>query len=306
MRILAEPERSFLDPSTYGLAEIVAIGRYHYTTAHAPLRSHLHAGVYEICYLERGSQVYVVGRNDSYRLVGGDVFITRPGEVHGTGSMPECPGRLYWLQFVDPRKKKGFLGLNGTEAEALGDMLSSLPRQFRGGAEVRQRLQALFQPLEKMPRPLRAAALRTRLLELLFGLGGIAHEDARGPMPVGISVALHHMRECFEEPFSVSSVARMAHMSESYFKAAFTSALGMPPASYMRLIRLEHACRQLRTTSRSATDIGIQLGFSSGQHFATAFRKQYGITPVAFRHFKGGTPTGVSVGSGVSFHPVAK
>jgi AraC-like DNA-binding protein len=56
---------------------------------------------------------------------------------------------------------------------------------------------------------------------------------------------------------------------------------------------------QLRNTSASITDIAFGAGFSSSQHFATAFRKQYGCTPKAFR------ARNPIVTEGAAFHPIA-
>jgi hypothetical protein len=47
--------------------------------------------------------------------------------------------------------------------------------------------------------------------------------------------------------------------------------------------QLDRAQSMLRTMSSSLTSIAIDVGFSSLQHFATAFRRATGETPSAFR-----------------------
>lgn len=305
MQKLFSPERQIISPSLFGLEEVLAFGRYNYSTAHAPLNPHLHHGVYEICYLERGAQVYVVGA-DSHRITGGDFFVTKPGEVHGTGAMPECPGRLYWIQFVDPKKSKKFLGLKKDEAGELREMLDALPRRFRGNASICRQMRKLFEPLEGIPEMLRPALLRGRILELLLEIGGLSTKPLPKSVPVGVNTACRYIHQNIETPISISEAARIARMSESYFKAAFAEAFGMPPASYMRLARLEHACSLLRESSLSTTEIAIRLGFSSSQHFATAFRKQYGVTPGVFRHSQQSASKKIAIGSGAAFHPTTE
>lgn len=62
----------------------------------------------------------------------------------------------------------------------------------------------------------------------------------------------------------------------------------------------------MRDTNASITDIAFEAGFSSSQHFATAFRKQYGCTPRTCRARKPAfsAPTEPLYGAGVKFHPI--
>jgi AraC-like DNA-binding protein len=46
---------------------------------------------------------------------------------------------------------------------------------------------------------------------------------------------------------------------------------------------LRRAAEQLAQTDAPVTAIAFDLGFSSTQHFATSFRKQYGLSPTQFR-----------------------
>jgi AraC family transcriptional regulator len=105
-------------------------------------------------------------------------------------------------------------------------------------------------------------------------------------------------------------VAEMAHagrLSESYFKALFRQAMGVPPAEFLRVLRLEHAQLRLRTTHDAITDVALDAGFSSSQHFAAAFRQHFGCAPRTFRK-KPAEPVREAEsrhGAGVAFHPTA-
>ena len=46
---------------------------------------------------------------------------------------------------------------------------------------------------------------------------------------------------------------------------------------------MELAKTMLKTPSLPLTQIAYDLGFSSSQHFSSAFRKQVGITPSRYR-----------------------
>jgi AraC-like DNA-binding protein len=58
---------------------------------------------------------------------------------------------------------------------------------------------------------------------------------------------------------------------------------GYTPANYIIYLRLEEAKTQLRNTKKSATEIALDCGFYSSQHFSSTFTKWIGITPSTYR-----------------------
>jgi transcriptional regulator GlxA family with amidase domain len=62
--------------------------------------------------------------------------------------------------------------------------------------------------------------------------------------------------------------------------------MGIAPAEYYLRMRVAHACKELSQTDRPVTEIGLSTGFSSSQHFSTAFKRVIGTTPRAYREQK--------------------
>lgn len=60
-------------------------------------------------------------------------------------------------------------------------------------------------------------------------------------------------------------------------------AMGCSPKQYQIRARLEEACRLLRETHLPVTDIAMELGFCTNQHFATQFLAHTGKSPSAYR-----------------------
>jgi AraC-like DNA-binding protein len=81
----------------------------------------------------------------------------------------------------------------------------------------------------------------------------------------------------------LEELAAMAHVSPSYFHKVFQSYTGLTPKSYLDHVKITEATRLLKETEHSITDITYILGFSSTQHFATAFRRLIGQTPTNWR-----------------------
>lgn len=95
MRAFQE-DRRVVSLEDIGIPGIQSLGRYEYHVVRPGLTYHSHADAVEISYLVRGRQIYRAGGKE-YALVGGDLFVTAPGEPHDTGGHPEDCGAMYWL-----------------------------------------------------------------------------------------------------------------------------------------------------------------------------------------------------------------
>ena len=54
---------------------------------------------------------------------------------------------------------------------------------------------------------------------------------------------------------------------------------GMTPDNYLKRLRLISARKKIRETDISITNIAFDCGFSNSNHFATAYKSVFGITP---------------------------
>jgi len=301
-------DRIVLEFASLGITEVALLGRYNYQHAHPALKPHIHKNIFEICLLEHGTQTYVVGPT-SYHLSGGDVFITRPGEVHGTGLEPENKGSLYWLELRIDEKERSFLGLTPQESRTLKRRFLTLSgRHFRNGSSLIPTFERILAAYAGKHNPLRIADVRNLVLRLVLDIIALAEHWSAPPSTIGIQNAIRHIEQNPTLSPGIAQLARIAHMSESYFKVSFRKEAGMPPGEYAMMRRIESAKQLLRSSNQPVTRLAMDLGFATSQHFATVFKRMTGLTPKAFRQ-RSYLPTRYetpSSGAGPRFHPVAK
>jgi AraC family transcriptional regulator len=71
-------------------------------------------------------------------------------------------------------------------------------------------------------------------------------------------------------------------MSPTHLAELFTRDVGVPPRQYLLQVRIERAKHYLTQRSVPITALGLELGFSSSQHFAATFKRITGKTPRDF------------------------
>ena len=100
-----------------------------------------------------------------------------------------------------------------------------------------------------------------------------------GQHPPKLSEALVVMEANIEEPLTSDEIAGCVGISRRQLERLFKHGLGALPSKYYLVLRLERAHQLIVRTQKSIVQIGLSCGFSSGSHFATAYRAHFGTTP---------------------------
>lgn len=94
--------------------------------------------------------------------------------------------------------------------------------------------------------------------------------------------ALEIVAERAHQRLTIADLSRKCGVSVAYLSLLFVRYLHTSPGAYILRIRLEQGCHMLRNGVGTVSQIAKDLHFSSPQHFSTAFKKQYGVTPRAY------------------------
>jgi AraC family transcriptional regulator len=196
--------------------------------------------------------------------------------------------------------------------EAVGDVVGSLEERLRDRPETPFRItHALFTApmrleLHQLPsgaaRDLDPLAQEERLLTLLgqFVAGGYrAHgrplaprrEETRRARRELVEQTRFVLSRAPAEPWSLSRLAREVASSPYHLTRVFHTATGMPIHRYLRELRLAVALEHLTGGGGRLTAIALAAGFASHSHFATAFRRAFGMPPSVVARFEGAEAT---------------
>jgi len=242
-------------------------------------------------------------------LAAGEVVVFPFGDVHQLSSDPGLkstritteavarltrPGTISRTTFggggAETRLICGFFDCNQNLSEHL---IRSLPRMFK--FRVRQDSAAAFLPAAARntagPGPGSHAVL-CRLSELLFvdAVRACVDELASGqegfvgalrdPM---VSRALALIHRAPSHPWTLSGIAKAVGASRTSLNEHFLACLGQPPVQYLWAWRLRLAADALTHGDQTLKGIAAEAAFGSTVAFNRAFRREFGLSPGAWR-----------------------
>lgn len=110
---------------------------------------------------------------------------------------------------------------------------------------------------------------------------GTRQPEARSLLRLGAVIS--HLEQHFHEPVAITTLVRLAGMSESSLRRAFRETTGYAPIDYLIRLRVARAACLLRTTDARISEIAWQTGFDDSNYFTRQFRAVTGQSPRAYR-----------------------
>lgn len=239
--------------------------------------SFIRKGFFEYRVFRRNNEVYT-----------GRIHVSKPGYEHTTRHIDKQPDVGTIIEFtasffehISAHYKEASWFLRNNDIHAL--VLQCGP-----GAELLSR--RLFAAVQnKGYDSLKIDELVFSILDHVMGIAGNVQE-----LPVLAESLLNHhlgtverakeyILQHFREDISLQQLATHCHVSPFYFSRIFKSVLRISPHKYLNEIRLHHARLMVETTNMPVADVAFECGFSSAEHFATAYRKLFGAPPSAHR-----------------------
>jgi AraC-like DNA-binding protein len=95
--------------------------------------------------------------------------------------------------------------------------------------------------------------------------------------------ALALIHEQPAQGWSLEDLARAAAMSRSSFAQRFRAVAGMPPLAYLINWRMARAQHELRSGDARVGALASTLGYASESAFSSAFKREVGESPLAYR-----------------------
>ena len=82
-----------------------------------------------------------------------------------------------------------------------------------------------------------------------------------------------------KDRIAISELAKMASLSESYFRRLFKSVYSVTPGKYITNLRLEYASQLLKTQLYTVAEVSEKSGFTDTKYFERVFKRNFNESP---------------------------
>ncbi|SDS18930.1 two-component system, response regulator YesN [Paenibacillaceae bacterium GAS479] len=94
---------------------------------------------------------------------------------------------------------------------------------------------------------------------------------------------IFHIHEHFQEDINLVMLSSIAMMDDKYLSVLFKKKMGRTLTQYVIDLRIKHACRLLRETDATVSEVAVSSGMPNENYFSRLFKRETGFTPSAYR-----------------------
>lgn len=249
--------------------------------AETPLLPHYHQNMFEIHYITKGVFNFSAQSHD-YKLTAGDLFITKPDEIHSSNLSPMSVGEFYWL-LLDCTQTDHLLFLDQLTSQTMLKNLYAVRNHLikPNTSEMCSLLKKAFQIALNTGNRHTVSAYLVLFLQLLLE----CDEQTRFSLTPDIGKSVDYIFNHLEEELRFEELAAACHLSVSQFKHKFKNQMGLSPRDFINRQKIELA-KQLLLEDKSITDIAMELGFTTSGYFASVFKRYTTYSPAEYRQQK--------------------
>ncbi|WP_205509586.1 helix-turn-helix domain-containing protein [Longitalea arenae] len=226
-----------------------------------------------------------------YIFYPGDAALILPGTPFGSDNGVLEIGSFSWIHLNIQQLDNGHLqpgawsGLSESESAALGKILSL------NGSPVISKCPEIGKILRCIHTELFGnevgyqASINHQVDELLIQIGRKMTRQSHSArdFPKSFMKLEAALRQDLAHQWTVEEMAALVGMGTTLFNERVKSYSGFSPINYLINIRISEAIKLLKRPEITVTDIALDTGFYSSQHFSTTFKKLTGYRPSEFR-----------------------
>ena len=232
---------------------------------------HLHKEL-EVIYVEYGTAQAVVDSR-VYDLKKGDLLILFPNQSHYY-HVPPMQGK-FWILILPPHI------LMEIENVVRDYLPENNVISVEDGSVLEHYLQKMIAAKQPYWLPEIGAYAILTMKEILTRITLMPQKTY---LKDALKSILEYCCTHFTEEISLEVLSKELHLNKSYISQVLNQQTNMSLRSFINTLRVDAACRMLRNTERSITEIAQDVGYDSIRSFNRAFSGITSMTPKDYRN----------------------
>lgn len=265
---------------------------------HADRTMHVHV----LIYVTKG-QITVTEEGIDYEINPGELLFLKGG-LHHYGKQEIAQGTAwYYVHFYMNHRKEDTSGNHEQEhgngeyriydwkkdvEESLGqeekmEYARELPKKLTGlvGSAVEQQLKELVDGLAE-GKAFRRWDCNRKLYDILSEVAFYSEKQKMPEQTISDRIVIF-LEEHMADPFQAKVLEGEFYLSYKHLAAVFKQEKGITMQQYHRKLRIQCACRLLRSTSLPIGEISSEVGYGDMLYFSRCFHQTMGMSPREYR-----------------------
>jgi AraC-like DNA-binding protein len=248
------------------------------------------SGCIRFYFVVEGKFEWIIG-NQHYILYPSDLAIILPGQSLEAQKGYLDIGTLYWLHLEIETADKTKTLLGNWTGVSQGELITMKKILLMNHTPVISKIRETGNVFHSMQNELFAQELgySTRVNQLLDELFILVtrqltrQNNSHRDFPQTFLKLEETLRKNLSHQWTVEEMAALVGLGTTAFNEKVKNFTGFSPLNYLINIRISEAIRLLKKQDVNVTNIALETGFYSSQHFSTTFKKLTGYTPSQFR-----------------------
>lgn len=265
---------------------------------------HLHAHSFlEVAYVAQGHGIHIIGENQ-YSVSKGNLFIINHNVPHEFRSIPTANDKLVIFNCIFQPE---FLNNSLKGCKEFSDITNYLlfksifPEEVESPIDINlieddnYDIHLIYEKMYReyeMKAPGYIELLRSYLIELLISVFRIFHNSSKFQDPVAsnrnliIEKSILYLKNNYARDIKLTDLSMMSFFSKNYFCKVFKECTGLTVFEYAQNIRIEEACKLLKSTDKKIVEIAMTVGYKDIKFFNEVFKRYMNTTPSDYRKIK--------------------
>lgn len=258
--------------------------------------------VHVLIYVTQG-KIMVTEEGIDYEVHPGELLFLKSG-CHHYGKKEIAQGTAwYYVHFYMDDKKEGSTTENHQERFKNNDQLYSWEKDVRepvgqeekmayfmelpkkltglGGGKIEYQMKELVDGLTE-GKPFRRWDCNRKLYELLCEIAFYNEKQSLQKQSISDRIVFF-LEEHMREPFQAEVLEGEFYLSYKHMAAVFKREKGITMQQFHRNIRIQSACRLLRSTPMTMGEISREVGYGDMLYFSRCFHQTMGMSPREYR-----------------------
>ena len=236
---------------------------------------------YELYYLAQG-EIRCFIDNKTYHVTEGTLIVIPPNTLHKTFASQE-PLRTRILINVSENYLKEFTPLQKKLLPDSGTAFYHIHKHER----IYQIIYELLEEFQNKKNMLMQKALMCELLVLLSRQKrSDLIETTANPLSKKLFGVVSYINSEYSQHITLTSLAERFQMNPAYLSRVFKQDTGFSFSEYLNKFRIKKAVKLLEISDRNITEISLEVGFNSCNHFCKIFKSIMGVSPLVYKKQK--------------------